>query len=160
VVSVADSDELFTGTDDAATDGGQEVLPNDQEPLAGSDTIGLRAWLYDLTYDEVHAFTVGFAPMFTGLLLLPFAPSVGVVLLGLAAVLTSAAIVEKHKPTKTLRYVVREVHYYLGGQTLAAVLGVGWLGLVSLAGHLGLGWTHYVAGLVVFVAVPLYRRFA
>jgi len=137
VGSVADDTDLFTGTEDAgtATDGG-EVVGNDQPPLAGSDAIGLRAWFKDLTYDEVHAFTAGFAPMFTGLLLLPFVPSVAVVLLGLAAVLTSAAIVEKHRPTRTLRYVVREVHYYLGGQGLAAVLGVGWVGLVALVGQL------------------------
>lgn len=128
---------LFTGTEGAAAPGGsEEVTENDQPPLAGSDTIGLRAWFKDLTYDEVHAFTVGFAPMLTGLLLLPFVPSVGTVLLGLSAVLTSAAIVEKHKPTKTLRYVVREVHYYLGGQFFAALLGVAWVGLVALLGHL------------------------
>ena len=137
MVPVVGSDDgetaLFTGTEDAetATDGG-EVMPNDQAPLSGSDPIGLRAWLRDLTYDEVHAFTVGFCPMFTGLLLLPFAPAIGTALLGLGTLLTSAAIVQKHKPTRTLRYIVREVHYYLGGQALAVFLGVGWVGLVSV----------------------------
>ncbi|AAY24932.1 ORF 6 [Haloarcula hispanica virus SH1] len=131
---MADDDRLFTGSDDAAQAGPPPGQTTD--PLQGSDPVGLKPWLADLTYDEVHAFTVGFAPMFTGLLLLPFVPTVAVVLLGLSAVLTSAAIIEKHRPTRTLRYVVREVHYYLGGQAVAAFLGVGWVGIVAALSHL------------------------
>jgi len=134
VVSVGNDDGLFTGSDDAESVGPPPGQTTD--PLQGSDPIGLKPWLDDLTYDEVHAFTVGFAPMFTGLLLLPFVPSVAVVLLGLSAVLTSAAIIEKHRPTRTLRYIVREVHYYLGGQALAAFFGIGWVGIVAALTHL------------------------
>lgn len=133
-----DEEALFTGTDDvgdAVADGGR-VLPNDQPPLDGADTIGLMAFVRDLTYDEVHAFVVGFSPMFTGLLLLPFVPEIAVVMLGLSAFLASAAVVEKHKPTKPLRYIIREVHYYLGGQVSAGILGIVWVGIVALVSHL------------------------
>jgi len=138
MVPVVGSDDgetaLFTGTEGPSR-AGDDSAP-ERPPLQGGDPIGLQAWLRDLTYDEVHAFTVGFGPMFTALLLLPFVPRVATTLLGLSALLASAAIVEKHKPTKALRYIVREVHYFIGGQTLAAVLGIGWVGLVSALGHL------------------------
>ncbi|AGC65530.1 hypothetical protein K745_gp05 [Haloarcula hispanica virus PH1] len=130
-----DDDGLFTGTDDADRPGPPPGQTSD--PLQGSDPVGLKPWLDDLTYDEVHAFTVGFAPMWTGLLLLPFMPRAATSLLALAALLTSAAVVEKHRPTKALRYIVREVHYYLGGQAIAATLGIGWVGLVGVLTHLG-----------------------
>lgn len=123
--------DLFTGTDDARS-GDEEVLPNDQPPLAGADTIGLVAWAKDLTYDEVHAIGLGFAPMLTGLLLLPFAPRFAAAMIGLSTVLTSAAIIDSHKPSRPLRYIVREPHYFLVSQLSSVVLGVMYLGLVAL----------------------------
>lgn len=164
-------DDLFTGEEGARADGGTahgggEVVGNDQPPLAGSDGVGLKAWLRDLTYDEVHAFVLGVAPMLLGLVLLPFVPLVGTIFLGLAALLTAAAITNYHLPNRALGYIVREVHYYLGGQALAAVLGIGFVGVVYTVGLVG-GLlptqvlpkrTWVVAGLIV-VGHALYRRY-
>jgi hypothetical protein len=126
--------DLFTGTDDAA--GGQDVFENDQPPLVGSDGVALMDFIHDLTYREVHAFTVGFVPLFLGLFLMPFTPAISTAFLGLAVLLTSAAIVDRHRPSKPLRYIVKEPHYYLGGELLAALFGVLWVGLVGIFGTL------------------------
>lgn len=40
-----------------------ERLPENPAPLSGSDGVGLRAWAGDLSYQEVHAATWGFALM-------------------------------------------------------------------------------------------------
>lgn len=49
---------------DARPDGGDEVdVRTDggkDRPLKGSDTVGFRAWLGDLQYQEVHLFVLGF----------------------------------------------------------------------------------------------------
>lgn len=131
----SDGGDLFTGQDDAQSTG--EVVDNSQPPLDRGDSVGIQAWLSDLTYDEVHAFTVGFAPMYVGLALLTFTPWIGTGLLGVSFALTVTATTEKHAPTKTLGYIIREVHYFLGGQTVAALLGTLTAGLLAVLGAVG-----------------------
>lgn len=126
--------DLFDGEESANSTGSAEVVPNEQPPLGRGDMIGLTAWLKDLTYDEVHAFTAGFGPVLFGLLLIATDPTLaGQVLVG-GFGLTMAALGERKVRNRALRYVVREPHYLLGGQALAGIVGVLLLGTLRFLG--------------------------
>lgn len=86
--------------------------------LKGSDSISIRAWLADLTYDEVHAFTVGFVPWAL------YAVVESDALLGAGIAVIMMALGHKAIETKTLRYLVREPHYALGGAVIGLALGL------------------------------------
>lgn len=99
-------------------------------PLTGDDEVGIRAWLADLTYAEVHAFTYGFGLPVVALLALFVAPdlaslplvaSVALLLYGITgdeAFLSEFGLAIEQAILEQIRH---ETHYYLGG----LVLGVG-----------------------------------
>ena len=143
------SDDLFTGTDDAAksdgptTDGG-EIVDNDQPPLTGGMPIDVEAWLKDFTYREAHSATVGFAPMYVGLVLLLLVPTAGTALVVASAALTTAVLLRPSAVHSQLRYVVKEPHYYVGSTALAALAGIVTIGAVVILA-------------TILSAIPLYR---
>lgn len=121
-----DGNGLFCGVEDAATDGGVE-----RSPLAEGDSVDPAAWAADLTYAEVHSFTIGFGGVLLATtltllavllapLLTPVAVATWFALGGLALV---ALGVRKLK-TRTLRYIPKEPHYYLGGAAIALLLSI------------------------------------
>jgi len=134
------ADDLFDGEESANSstnskaNSGEEVLPNDQPPLGGDQSIGIEAWLKDLTYREVHAFVAGFAPVLVGLLLIVAAPALAGEVLVAGVGLTLAALGERKLRNRALRYIVKEPHYLLGGQALAVLVGVIVLGTIQVLG--------------------------
>jgi len=137
-----DRTDLFTGSDDPADGPFSSPDGTDPDPLDGDDpTDDARRVLTDLTYHEAHAFAIGFGPLFIGLLLFPFLLGPATILVGVSALTTALAVVQYHRDTRPLGFIIREVHYYLGGGVLAAVLGVLWVGLVRLV-------TVFVGGLI------------
>ena len=86
--------------------------------LKGSDYIGIRAWLADLTYAEAHAFEIGFAAWAL------YGLTGHVVLLGLGVTVVMIALGEKALDNEVLRYLVAEAHYALSGSVAGLVFGL------------------------------------
>ena len=89
--------------------------------LRGSDSVELTAWFKDLTYNEVHAFVVGFAPMFFGVVafILGYEKLAGFAF-GVVGLLFAVAYKERTAPHPTLKILPNNVWYFGGGVVLAA----------------------------------------
>lgn len=90
---------------------------------------------------ELHSAGIGFGPLFIGLVLLGLPAiwtTISNLLLALSVVLGMVAVVGlKTKSKKLSRQVRLEPHWMLGGQVVAAVLGVACLALVRVVALLG-----------------------
>ena len=128
---------LFAGVDDTTRSDGGEVVENDQPPLAGSMPVSVTAWMKDLTYREVHAFTFGFVPWFLGVV----SSSSLLVAAGVGVVLVATYGQSTRRFASVPKYVLKEPHYAQGGAFIAYVLASLALGLMSVltawAGVLG-----------------------
>lgn len=92
--------------------------------LEGTDYVGLKAWWNDLTYDEVHAFVVGFGPMFFATVAYAIgftAPAQGAI--ALVALGFAVAFKQTDAPSKFLKILPRSVWYYSGGVFGGGVFG-------------------------------------
>lgn len=115
----SDDGSLFSGVEEGSKTTGQAPLKGGDPLTSGSldpRTIVTR-WAKDLTYDEVHAFVVGFVPWFLYFL------TGHVALLGAGIVVIAAALGLRKLPNRTLGYLVGEPHYCLGGAALGWLLG-------------------------------------
>lgn len=126
------TDELFTSTEDAERPPAQD----DDRPLGANDHVDLREWWKDLTYKEVHAFVVGFAPPFVALVLtaLGYTGMAGTLWTLTLLVFGVAYGTKKLAGTlnRTMRYIVPEPHYAAGGAVLGILTGTPLMGLISL----------------------------
>jgi hypothetical protein len=119
--------------------GGDEIQPDGALPF---DLQGiLSQWASGLTYDEVHSFTVGFAPIFVGLLFLglpgiPMWIPNGLLFLGL--VLGGVAVLGiSTRSEKLSKYARLEPHYLIGAQAIAAAVGSLCMAVIRSAVWLG-----------------------
>lgn len=131
-------DDVEQASDDSLT-GSDTIYPGESSAFDVEEII--TQWASDLTYDEVHSFIVGFAPMFSALILLglPSVPSsIPNTLLTLALVAGGIAILGIRTNSKKLsKYVRLEPHYLIGGQAIAAGVGVLCLAVIRSVVWLG-----------------------
>lgn len=129
-----DSTSPFQGVERESTTDGEcpssspASPPTNQTP--GSTPVDPLALARDLTLDEVHSFTIGFGIMLlatvatAGALLAPQLIGPATALWSTATLLALVAVGVKKAPTRTLRYLPREPHYFLGGAGIGAVVGL------------------------------------
>ncbi|APW99391.1 hypothetical protein CHINAEXTREME_17150 [Halobiforma lacisalsi AJ5] len=113
-----DEDSLFAGVDDVQDEpDSSSCAPDDRGGLEGTDYVDPRKWARHLEYDEVHSFTLGFAPTFLAIV---FGEPT---FLYLATLIVAGAIFP-WLLRKRLRYCPREPHYCVGGAVLGVVAAV------------------------------------
>ncbi|AFD02283.1 putative protein 2 [Haloarcula hispanica icosahedral virus 2] len=125
-----EEDNLFTDTDDAAGQPGPSSDPGPLPPTSGP----VEAALSTLTYAEGSAFGLGICPVLTALLVLPYDPTLSLVALASAGLLTASTAARSALP---LGHVGANAHYLFAGQLAGAVLGSLWVALVTLAAAVG-----------------------
>lgn len=110
-------DDLFAGVDDVQDDDSSSCSRDDRDGLEGTDYVNPLEWARHLEYDEVHSFTVGFAPAFLAIVL--GEPT----FLFLTTLIVAGAFLP-WLLRKRLRYCPREPHYCVGGAVLGVVAAV------------------------------------
>lgn len=128
------SDELWDGVESVDDAGAKGGLSEGDTMMPGAEidvqAILLR-WLRDLTYREVHAIVVGFAPFYLGMVLLAldvpaFLPNslltLGVLIGATSSILAPAARASGYVGTAIL-WMLKEPQYVLGGQVAALLTG-------------------------------------
>lgn len=91
----------------------------DELPVGNREVVieAMTRWAADLTYDDIHAFGIGFIPLFVGL-------AVGFGPLVTASLLVGVAALGHHKlNNRAFGYVVRNPYYAFSGQFVAIVTG-------------------------------------
>jgi len=126
-------------TEDETLSGDDRIQPDGDMPF---DVRGiLSQWATGVTYDESHSFVIGFAPIFTALILIgipgpPVWIANGLLLLGLIA--GGVAVLGIGTGSgKLSRYVRLEPHYLIGGQAIAAAVGALCMALIRSTVWLG-----------------------
>lgn len=128
-----DDGGLFSGVEDgpaqrAGTD--PVVPPMPDLSLTGMVEPIVRAWWEDLTINEFHAFTLGFAPWFL------FVVTGHPAMLAAGCAVILAAMGLRKFENRPLRVVVREPWYCMGGGSLGWMVGAWTIALLKLIGVL------------------------
>lgn len=121
--------DLFDGVEGASSPTPETPPP---EPSAGIGTKEIvRDYVDSLTLDEIHAFVLGFAPIYVGLLLLALPvpavlPNVMLTIglgIGLLATIGAGLLPGGRVVNRALGYVRVNPHYAIGGQAAGAMAG-------------------------------------
>jgi len=125
-----DESDLFDGTESAApVEDGEANDGKPFDPAGQPMTLPAiaREFVAGITYDEIHALIAGFAPWYL------FVVTGHPTMLALATFVTASAVGLRWKPTRPLRYILREPHWCLGGGVLGWILGGNTLAMIRLA---------------------------
>ncbi|MBZ6496006.1 hypothetical protein [Natrinema longum] len=109
-------DTLFAGVDDI-NQSERSCSSDDRDGLEGTDYVNPIKWARHLEYDEIHSFTVGFAPAFLAIVL-------GEPTFLFLTTLVVAGAFFPWLLRKRLRYCPREPHYCVGGSVLGVLAAV------------------------------------